>query len=431
MNRSAGAIEEVAERPLSLAILDRRRVEVVALCAVAVGVLLVMHYTAALHQLGLHDALRRLFYLPVVIAAIVAGSWGGLGIAAFAVIGFLPHLRQLATADTRVTDSAVELVLLLAIGGLVGGFADASRRARARAAELGRLAALGEAGLALMAQTEGPLAAIEGQAESLSDFPGAGGRRSVTFAAHVIREEVARARQLLGDLGEIARISEPRRDRVELTPLLERIVRDVANARQDGRRAMLIDRPSACAVETDRRAVAFSLRTLIFGLLDSVPPPGWLELRIATYPGKEPTVEIGVYSLGEALPDLEESLTRVFGAGAGEYRFRQVLCIRMLASTGASVRFQRVSPCHTRIMLGLPAAHAGSQAGDGADGRGRRPGQHARRATAPLGSEPFLGRPTRTDPAAGEWPTSRRGLIGEPAPSRHSMAGPGVSGGFQ
>lgn len=395
MNRHPAKVQSVMNRAPDLGLLERHRLEVVALGAVAVAVLLVMHYTAALHRLGVHDALRRLFYLPVILAAIVAGSRGGLGIAALAVMGFLPHLRQLATVDTRVTDSAVELVLLLATGGIVGAFADASRRARARAAELGRLAALGEAGLALMAQTEGPLAAIEGQAESLSEFAGADGRRSVSFAAHVIREEVARARQLLRDLSEIARISEPCRDRVELVPLLERILRDVANARQDGRRVTLIDRPSACAVETDRRVVAFSLRALIFGLLDSVPPPGWLEVRIAAYPGLEPTVEVGVFSLGEELPDLEESLTRVFGAGAREYRFQQVLCIRILASVGASVRFQRASPCHARIMVGFPAAPEGSRADRRADGGWRRPAKPARRASTPLESMTIVERRTR------------------------------------
>lgn len=351
-------MSSLTERVQNFAPLERRRVEVVALCAAAVALILVLHYTAALHPLGVHDALRRLFYLPVIVAAMAAGSRGGIGIAAFAVVGYLPHLRQLARADSRVMDSAVELVLLILIAGLVGGYADASRRARAQAAERGRLAALGETGLALMAQTEGPLAAIQGQAESLLADSGNGGRSSVTFAGQVIRDEASRARHLLNDLAEIARVSEPRRDRVELTPLLERVIRDVASARQDGRGAILIDHPRSCVVEVDRRAVAFSLRALIFGLLDSVPPPGWLEARVAA-PGTAPTIEIGVFSLGEALPDLEESLTRVFGAGAGEYRFRQVLCIRLLASLGATVGFQRASPCHTRILISFSSMPPG------------------------------------------------------------------------
>lgn len=359
-------VTNVALRVPHVALLDRRRFEILVLSAAAVALLLVLHYTAGLHRLGVHDALRRLFYLPVLFAAMAAGRRGGIGIAAFAVIGYLPHLRQLASVDSRIMDSAVELTLLVLVGGLVGGYADARRRAEAQAAEYGRLAALGETGLALMAQTEGPLAAIEWQAESLLAASSTGGRGSVTFAAHVIREEAARARRLLSDLKDIARISEPRCDRFDLTPLLDRVIRDVTGARQDGRRAILVDHPRSCAVRADRRAVAFSLRTLVFGLLDSIPPPGWLEVRVAVTSGAGPTIELGVFSLGEALPDLEESLTRVFGAGAGEYRFRQVLCIRLLASLGASVRFQRVSSCHARILVSFREPPAKARVEDGA-----------------------------------------------------------------
>ena len=72
----------------------------------------------------------------------------------------------------------------------------------------------------------------------------------------------------------------------------------------------------------------------------------------------EPTIEIGVFSRGETLPDLEESLTRVFGAGTKEYRFQQVFCIRLLDLLGAKVCFQRVTPCHSRIMVRFPATAA-------------------------------------------------------------------------
>ena len=355
-------VAKLTERARSDGLLERRHFEIVALCAGVVCLLLVLHYTAALRQLGLHDALRRLFYLPVILAAMAGGKRAGVGIAAFAVVGYLPHLQQLAGTDPRVMDSVVELVLLLVVAGLVGGYADASKRARVQAAEWGRLAALGETGLALMAQTEGPLAAIEGQAESLTASSRIGDRGSVAFAGEIIREEVARARQLLKDLGELSRVAEPRRERVDLAPLLERIVRDVATARQGRRRVIFIHHPRSCAVATDRRTVAFSLRTLMLGLLDSMPPSGWLEVRIDQHPGNEATVELGLFSLDDTMPDLEESLTRVFGAGAQEYRFRQVLCVRLLATLGASVKFERVSPCHARTLVGFVAASPGLRA---------------------------------------------------------------------
>ncbi len=411
-----------AEQASQLAPLDRRRFEVVAICAASVVLLLVLHYTATLHKLGVHDALRRLFYLPVIIAAIAAGARGGLGIALFAVIGFLPHLRQLATTDDRVMDSAVELLLLLVVGGLVGWYSDTSRRARAQAAERGRFAALGEMGLAIVAQAKGPLAAIEGQALSLATLSGSDKRGSIDFAVEIIREEAVRAQHLLGDIGEIASITEERRDRIELAPLLDRIVHDVGNARQDGERAILVERPRSCIVATNRRALAFSLRTLMFGVLDSVPRPGWLEVRIAGPPASEPTIEIGVFSMGEKLPDLEESLTRVFGIGVKEYRFQQVFCIRLLDLLGAKVRFQRVSPCHSRIMIWFPAVAIGpADPSVGNAPRGMKE-KHMKRAAAVVSSLTVVSLFVLTGCAAS---TKLRGSWGEPSrgdqPIRHVM----------
>jgi signal transduction histidine kinase len=349
---SAGG--DLSGRAGRLGFLERHRVAVVTLSALAVVTLLVFHYTAALHPLGVHDALRRSFYLPVILAAMAAGRRGGLGLAGLAVAGFLPHLRQLARADSRVMDSALELVLLLLVGGLVGASADASRRARARAAESGRLAALGETGLALMAQTEGPLAAIEGQIGSLDGIVDPARSQAVAFAAQVIREEVARARQLIDDLREIGKVSGRQTGYVDLAPLVAGVVQDAARSRGDGRRAILIPAPHACPTETDRRTVAFGLRTLIFGLLDVAPAPGWLEVRMTELARGTSAIELGVFSHGKALPDLEESLTRVFGAGAADYSFRQVLCIRLLQSLGATIQFHRVSACHARILIGFP-----------------------------------------------------------------------------
>lgn len=47
---------------------ERRRALGVGLSLGAVCVLLGLHYGVTLHSLGLHDLLRRFFYLPVIAA---------------------------------------------------------------------------------------------------------------------------------------------------------------------------------------------------------------------------------------------------------------------------------------------------------------------------------------------------------------------------
>lgn len=324
--------------------LERRRTGLVVLSVGAVAALLVLHYGTTLHALGLHDLLRRLFYLPVIISAIAVGTRGGLLVAGLASAGFLPHLRQLARAGDRQLDLALELLLLLAIGALVGAFADASRRARALAAERGRLAALGETGFALMAQAEGPLAAMDGQAESLAFFANRTCDGAVGFAAGVIRDEVARVRRLFGDLRGLGAIPAARPTRVDLAWLVSGIVRDIRRGPGTGQRLSLGRVAGACSVEADRRTLAFGLRSLLFGLLEAVRAPGWLEVGVLDDGPGAATIEIGAFTAGGQLPDLERGLTGVFGAAVADYRFGQVLCVRLFLSLGADVQFHRSSP---------------------------------------------------------------------------------------
>ncbi len=339
--------------------LERRRVALIVLSVGAVGVLLVLHYGTTLHALGLHDLLRRLFYLPVILSAIAAGTQGGLLVAGLASAGFLPHLSQLAGAGDRLLDLVLELLLLLAVGALVGAFADASRRARALAAERGRLVALGETGFALMAQVEGPLAAIDGQAESLAFLADQARDGAVGFAAGVIRDEVARARRLFGDLRGLGAIPDARPTRVDLAWLVSGIVRDIRRAPGTGQRLSLARIAGACSVEADRRVLAFALRALLHGLLEAVRAPGWLEVGVLGDGPGAATIEIGAFTGGAQLPDLERGLTGVFGAGAAEYRFRQVLCLRLLTSLGADVQFHRSSPGEALVRVRFKSGAGG------------------------------------------------------------------------
>jgi hypothetical protein len=343
MARGVVAASPRREQAAPSGFVQSRQTVIVSLCVLGVVVLMYLHYSAALHRLGLHDALRRLFYLPVIVAAIVGGRRGGLMVAGLAVVGYIPHLFQLARADDRIMDSVFELVLLLLVGVLVGAFADSSRRARGLAAERGRLAALGETGLALMAQTEGPLAAIDGQAESLGLLAGRGRDGAVGFAAGVIHEEVAQARRMFGDLRELVTSLDQRQSKVDLAPLASGVVVDLMRTSRTENRLSLGRVARGCCVLTDRRALTISLRSLISGLLETVPLPGWLEVSVLESRPEEGIVEVAAFSAGEVLPNLERSLTRVFGAGAKEYRFRQVFGVHVLASLGADVTFHHVS----------------------------------------------------------------------------------------
>jgi hypothetical protein len=372
---------------------------VLAACLSVVAALLVLHYSTAIHRLGLHDVLRRLFYLPVVVAAIAAGARGGLLCAGLAAAGYLPHLRQLALAGDRVLDSAIELVLLLAIGLLVGAFADRSRRARALAAERGRLAAIGEVGVAMMAQMEGPLSGIEGQAVALGALADRGRDPAVAFAAGVLGDQVNRARRLLEDVRGLGCAREQRLVTLDLASLTRHIVSEVA-AGVSPSRIRLVSGDERVAVQARGRPLAYALRSLLHGLLEVLPAGGTLEVEVVGS-GECSTVRVRAVADEGELPDLEAGLSSVFGAGAKEYRFGEALCLYFLIASGAAVVFRRLSAREGMIEIVFDREPPGQGGRARAHARTpSRPGQPpSAQRTGPAG---LHGRPRRLRAAGRE-----------------------------
>jgi hypothetical protein len=309
-----------------------------------------MHYGVTLHLLGLHDVLRRLLYLPVIAAAIAAGSRGGLAVAGLAAVGFLPHLSQLESAGDRVIDLVIELLLLLLVGAVVGKFVDFRRRAHAVAAERSQRAALGEIGLTLMTQTEGPLASIGGQADSIAFMADLSSDRATAFAASMIRKETTRVQLLFADLRKLITSTDNYLKAVDLGPLVIGVVQDIARESCGGSRLSLARAEQGCRIVTDRRIFAMSLRSLLFELLEIVPTPGRLEVSLLNSETGEVVLEITALSDPTVAANFERSLSRVFGADSNEYRFQPALFVRVLSALGANVTSHSISPGKSSVL---------------------------------------------------------------------------------
>ena len=356
--------------------MERRPAAVTVACVGLIVSLLMLHYGTAIHRLGLHDLMRGLFYLPVAVAAVAAGWRGGVVTASVAGIGYIPHIRQLEQAGDRAVNNGLELALMLAVGALVGAFADASRRSRFLAAERGRMAALGEVGLGMMLQTQRPLAAIEGQAESLRALARRATDLPVEFAARIIQGEAARVGRLMSDLRALGSVDPRRPGSVDLSSLATGIVGDLAA--QAGYRVTLGPVVEGALIHADRRKLAWALRSLLSGLLVTDPPPRRVEVNV-TAGEKEAILGIRAdFGIDDA-PDLQRSLSDVFGVATTDYQFQRALCLHLLIAEGGRVGHERLGR-HTRLVrVGFAiSAH-----------RRRRPSRSHRAAQDAQGDSPM------------------------------------------
>jgi signal transduction histidine kinase len=147
-----------------------------------------LHYSTGDHHHWAHDVLRRLYYLPIILAAFFSGLRGGIVLSVSVAVAYSPHaFTHLMHMDPAHTlEKVLELALYLVVGSVTGLLVDRERRRQLQLHEAlgrlqasleeqrsmgeqlvrsGRLAALGELVAGIAHEIKNPLHALQGTAE--------------------------------------------------------------------------------------------------------------------------------------------------------------------------------------------------------------------------------------------------------------------------
>ena len=184
----------------------------------AVMVLTVGHYTAPGDTPFWHDLFRRLYYLPIILAAFRYGLGGGLATSVLVSLLFLPHvLMTRAMLPRQASEAVFEIPLYLVVGVVTGVLSDRQRKANESLRRAERLKTLGEMAAGMAHEVKNPLAAIRSSAQILAGH--ATGKDAV-FAGIVV-SEVDRLNKVVNEFLEYARPAPLRREPVRLSAVLD------------------------------------------------------------------------------------------------------------------------------------------------------------------------------------------------------------------
>jgi two-component system sensor histidine kinase HydH len=209
-----------------------------------------LQYLAASSQMQWLYILQRLYYIPVVVAGLITGWRGGLGIALLAGAGFAigtPSIWTVSRVDAL--DQCLEICVFCLVGGLSGALTDRYRKQGAdlrrttnqlrqahqelesnfeRMKRAERIYALAQLSAGLAHEIRTPLASLEGAAALVQRETQSEERRREFL--DIIQKESQRLNRLLTSFLEFARPRQPDLQRVEVGEVLDSVILLVRHA---------------------------------------------------------------------------------------------------------------------------------------------------------------------------------------------------------
>ncbi len=274
---------------------DKQALARILAVVAGIAVASALHYLTSPSLRVWHYLFQRLYYLPIIYAAIYFGWKGGLSSAGASALCYIPHIRHAWHGDQNYAmDQYAEIIVFFLVGAVTGILSDIGRKQRlelisssGKLAQLNRelqdsfeqikradrLSAIGQLSASLAHEIRNPLASIDGAANLIESEHTPETMRKDSL--RIIRKEVQRLNRLLTGLLDFARPRRPEFQVVDAEKLIEPIVglADHTAERKGITLVKRIDSP-APAFECDPEQMKQVLLNLTINAVQSMDSPG-------------------------------------------------------------------------------------------------------------------------------------------------------------
>lgn len=307
-----------------------------------------LHYLTGPEYHWMHDILRRLYYLPIILAAFAQGLRGGLITAACVAAAYAPHafthLMQMDPANTL--EKVLELLLYGVVGGVTGVLVDRERRRQRELAttthqlsqaledqrrtsdqlvRAGRLAALGELVAGIAHELKNPIHSLRGTAEVVDPLIPRDLPQRRMWELH--QGELDRLERVAEMFLNFARPAPLEQREIDLVAVIERTEELISAQARQSTVEVRVDPPPGelnTRVMADEQQLIQVLLNICLNALQSLGESGGvITFAVSRCPrGRQEFLLVSITNSGPPIPD--EDLERIFdpfvtskSAGAG------------------------------------------------------------------------------------------------------------------
>jgi signal transduction histidine kinase len=296
--------------------------------AAGIAVATALHYLTSPSLILWHQLFQRLYYLPIIYAAIFFGWRGGLVASTASALCYIPHiLMAWHHMPEYALNQYAEIIVFFLVGTVTGVLADQGRRQRAelelaskklakvnrelqdsfeQIKRADRLSAIGQLSASLAHEIRNPLASIDGAANLIESSQTSEETRQGSLA--IIHKEIQRLNRLLTNLLDFARPRKPEFQPVDPSRLIDSIINLAGPSAEQRGISLRKEVPASVpAIECDPEQMKQVILNLTINAVQAMAGPG--EVLISAKPLNS-SVIISVRDQGSGVA--EENLDEIF-----------------------------------------------------------------------------------------------------------------------
>lgn len=323
----------------------------------AITAITFLHYADFGSNAAFHPIYRRLYYLPIILAAFHYRLRGGVAAASIVSLVYLPHVFTYWKSDVPgQMENLMEIFVFFTVGILTGLLVSREKSLSLKTVRMERFAAFGEMADMLTKDLRISLAALRGLAQSfLGKIKGEAG---LDFSAQLFSEHIDRIEHRFDEIEKLACDRQLRIARCNLGQVVDRCI---AQSRDDFAAQNI--HYSCTGLQNlpetfmDPEKIERVIQFLMTATLLRLPEGGTLTIRAEKEFGR---IVLHIAETGAvSLPPVDGRIhfTPMFENGHLDSGWYWLYVQRIIADHSGEIVWQQVSPRSSIFSLKLPVRH--------------------------------------------------------------------------